>query len=117
MKSKSVIIQSDDMPCFKHMIDTISRLRKDYTLLKRIKGAKDKENPESFRSVIGFLEMLIGREKRRLPKEEDVFIDDNSLEILMEVIVDHLQNCEDDLIESTNLGKWARDYATKSSNN
>jgi len=117
MKSRSVIIQSDDLPCAKHILDTISRLRKDYELLQRIKGSKDKESPESFRSVIGFLEMLIGRERRRLPKEEEMILEDNSLEILMNIMADHLPQCTDELIESTNLGGWARDYATKSSNN
>lgn len=70
-ENKSVIINIDDMPTKLNMVHTISRLQKDYDMLKRIRGQNDKENPRSFLASINFLEMLVMREGRRLVKEDD----------------------------------------------
>jgi hypothetical protein len=112
------MVRSGDLPSLPDLVDTISRLKKDYKLLSKIKGSKDIEDPESFRRVCGFLEMLIGRHKRDLEKER--FETEGNVEVLMLMLSDLLVDPEagtKDLVEKTKLGEWARNYAYTSSNN
>lgn len=68
-KPKTIIIHADDAPSVKELVDSISRLKKDYKLLSKFRGSKDIEEPESFRQVIGFLETFLKKGKRKLNKE------------------------------------------------
>lgn len=64
--AKSIVLRAEDTPSAKQIVDAVSRLRKDYTIVSRIRGKADIEDPESFRAVAGFLEMLLKREKNNL---------------------------------------------------
>ena len=90
--NKSVIISIDDVPTKLNLIHTISRLQKDYDILKRTRGTNDKEDPRSYLASINFLEMLVRREGRRLAKEEDVkdpYIT-HAIDTALEAARDHL---------------------------
>lgn len=91
MSKKSVILMAEDLPSTKSLVDSISRLRKDYSLLQRLKGSKDIEDPDSFKRVIGFLEMLLKREKRNLPKTET---DPNFMEVMIEIVALHISEMD-----------------------
>lgn len=110
MGKKSIIIQADDAPTYKEIIDAVSRLRKDYELLSKFRGNKDKEDPESLRKVASFLEMLAKREKRNLRKSES-FIDD-SHDILIEMFCNEVKDMDDwelkRTMKETSLGKIFR---------
>ena len=93
VKRKTIILNGNDLPTVKAITDTISRLRKDYTLLFKLRGSNDVEEPDSFKSVISFLEMLVKREKKNLPKEKK-FID-NHLEIMIDIVAAHLISMDD----------------------
>jgi len=107
MSSKKVILSTDDLPTYKEIIETVSRLRKDYKLLTKIKGTKDTENPDSLKNVAAFLEMLAKREKKNLPKDES-FIK-NSHDIIIQMFCDEVSNLDDwelkQTIQETDLGK------------
>ena len=112
--AKRIIVHLQDLPSKKSIIDAISRLKKDYELLRRCRGKKDKEDPNSLRSVMGFLESVMGQRVN----VEDEILDDSALEVLMLLMSKHLtEEVSSEYIESTGLGQWARDYATKSSDN
>jgi hypothetical protein len=68
---KTIMLNVNDVPTVSSILDAIVRLRKDYELLKRVRGKKDKQRPESMLEVANFLEMLVRREKRNLNKEQD----------------------------------------------
>lgn len=110
-RKRTIILNSDDFPTVKAITDTISRLRKDYQLLAKLRGSNDIEEPDSFKSVISFLEMLVKREKKNFPKEKK-FID-NHLEIMIDIVAAHL--CEMDswelkrTIEETKLKQLFED--------
>ena len=93
VKRKTIILNGNDLPTVKAIIDTISRLRKDYSLLSKIRGSSDVEEPASFKSVISFLEMLVKREKKNLPKEKE-FID-NHFEVMIDMVAARLLDMED----------------------
>lgn len=107
MTRKSIIISSADLPTYRELIDTVSRLKKDYQLLSKIKGTKDVENPESLRTVASFLEMLAKREKRNLPKEESSI--DNSHDIMLAMVYNELKDMDawelKRTLKDTDLGK------------
>lgn len=112
MRKKTIILNSEDFPTVKALTDTISRLRKDYKLLERMRGTKDIEEPSSFKSVMSFLEMLIKREKRNIPKEKDYI--DNHMEIMITMVGDYLEDMEEwelrRTVEDTSLGKAFERY-------
>jgi len=93
MKNRTIILNSDDLPSVKAITDTVSRLRKDYSLLSKLRGSKDVEEPSSFKSVISFLEMLVKREKKNLPKDK-AFID-NHLEVMIDIVAAHMSEMDD----------------------
>lgn len=82
-----VLLNPEDMPTVDELLDAISRLRKDYKLLKRIRGSNDKEDPKSLNVVASFLEMLIKREKRNLPKKSNI---SNGMDIAIDMVASHL---------------------------
>ena len=106
-RKKTIVLNSEDFPTVKAITDSVSRLKKDYGLLSKFRGSKDVEEPNSFKSVISFLEMLIKREKRNIPKEKK-FID-NHLEIMTEMVAEHLNSMDDwemhRTVEETGLTK------------
>ena len=85
---KRIMLNAEDLPTAKNLVDAISRLSKDYRLLSKFQGTKDIEDPESFRRVVGFLEMLVKREKRNLPKTEST--EGKYMEIMIEAVAAHL---------------------------
>ena len=107
MKKKTIILNGSDLPTFRSFVDVISRLRKDYALLSRMRGTKDIEEPESFKSVIGFLENFVKREKRNLPKDKEPV--DKCMEVMLEMVASHLSEMDDwemhRTIEETGLRK------------
>ncbi len=107
MTKKSIIISTGDVPTYKEIIDAVSRLRKDYKLLTKIRGTKDQEDPESMQIVAAFLEMLAKREKKNLPKSKSVI--DDSHDILIQMLCDELKDMEDwelkRTLAETDLGK------------
>jgi len=107
MAKKSIILTSNDVPTFKELLDAVSRLRKDYLLLTRIKGSKDKENPESMKIVAAFLEMLAKREKRNLSKSESLI--DDTHDTIIQMLCDELSKMDDwelkQTIRETDLSK------------
>jgi len=107
MAKKSIIIGADDVPTFKEILDTVSRLRKDYKLLSKIRGTKDAEDPESLRKVAAFLEMLAKREKRNLRKSESTFTETH--ELIIQMLCDQLEGMDEwelkRTIQDTGLGK------------
>lgn len=111
-KRKTITLNSEDFPTVKAIADSISRLRKDYKLLERLRGSSDIEEPKSFKSVISFLEMLVKREKRNIPKEKE-FID-NHMEVMIAMVGDHLSDMDDweirRTIEDTSLKKVFEKY-------
>jgi hypothetical protein len=50
MKKRTIILNSTDLPTVKDIVDSISRLRKDYKLLAKFRGTKDVEDPQSFKT-------------------------------------------------------------------
>ena len=92
-RKRTIILNSDDLPTVKAITDTISRLRKDYSLLSKLRGVNDTEEPDSFKSVISFLEMLVKREKKNIPKEKK-FID-NHLQVMIDIVATHMSEMED----------------------
>jgi len=108
MKRKTIILNGGDLPTVKDIVDTISRLRKDYKLLSKFQGTNDKEDPNSYKSVIAFLEMLVKREKRNLPKEKEGVID-NHMDIMIDMVATHMSEMDDwevkRTIEETNFKK------------
>lgn len=69
--SKTIVIPTDEIPCRKDLVDTVSRLKKDYELLRKIRGTKDVEDPEAIIRVANFLAGLVQRGRRKINKERD----------------------------------------------
>jgi len=90
---KQILINIDDVPSKLELVHAVSRLRRDYDLLSQYRGRKDKEDPESFRVVAAFLEMLIKREGKRLPKRDGAI--DDSLDVLIDLLVTQLNQMDD----------------------
>lgn len=112
-KPKTIILHSSDLPSVKVFIDAISRLKKDHELLSRIKGHKDIEDPSSFIHMVSFLESVLLKEKRKLSKEDSPLNEVG--QVLLTLAADYLNQGNEELIESTGIGEWAREYA-KSNN-
>ena len=104
---KKIILNAEDMPTVMELTHAVSRLMKDYRLLKKIRGSQDIEEPDSMYKVASFLEMLIKREKRNLPKDKSKI--DNSMDIMIDMVALHLLDMEDwelsRTVEETKLGK------------
>ncbi len=104
---RKIILQANDAPTYKELVDTSSRLRKDYSILFNRKGKRDIEDPNSFKRVSGFLEMLAIREKRNLPKEESGT--NSTRDVLMQMLSDDLKDISKeeilDLLQKSDLGK------------
>ena|SRR5688500_5964200 len=104
--SKSLVLNSSDLPTQKELVDAISRLQKDFKLLQRVRGKNDTEDPESFKKVIGLLEILVKRDKKSLPAESSI---NGSMETMIEIVARHLMDMEDwelkRTIEETGLSK------------
>jgi hypothetical protein len=90
-KSKTIIMHADEVPSVRELVETINRLKRDYDLLSRIKGSKDIEDPNSFKSIIGFLESFLKRDKRKLNKEpgETKQILKISLELVLDLVKEY----------------------------
>jgi hypothetical protein len=112
-KLKTIILHSGDLPSVKVFVDAISRLKKDHALLSKIRGSKDIEDPESFIHMVSFLESVLLKEKRKLSKDESPLNEVGH--VLLTLAADYLTNGNEELIESTGIGEWAREYA-KSNN-
>jgi hypothetical protein len=101
--AKSIVLQAGDTPSAKQIVDTISRLRKDHAIMSRIKGKADIEDPESFRVVAGFLEMLLKREKNNLGGAST----HQFMETMIDMVARHLLEMEGwelkQAVESTRL--------------
>lgn len=72
------------------LVHAASRLRKDYELLKKMKGPKNTEDPSSMASVAHFLEMLVKRESRTLRKDDVVDVSDLHVKSMLDVALDYL---------------------------
>ena len=106
MAKNSIILNVDDLPSADQMLHASSRLMKDYKLLKRMRGSKDIEDPDSLKNVASWLEMLIKREKalKKNPKQNS-----EGFDISINTIVLYLLEMEDwelhQTIEETDLKK------------
>jgi len=63
-----IILTSEDVPNKVQLQHAVSRLTKDYELLKKVKGRSDTEDPKSMIATAAFLDMLVRRESRNLEK-------------------------------------------------
>lgn len=104
VKPRTIIIHADDSPTVKDIVDTVSRLKKDYRLLSKIRGSKDIEDPQSFKNVIVFLESFLKKGKRKLDKDaknlENIF--NVSVESLIDLIEEEPELAKE-IIKSTHL--------------
>lgn len=124
--AKSIIINVDDMPAADEIRHAISRLRKDYALLNKIRGKSDKEDPEYIINVAHFLEVLLNREKRTLNKKIPGSGVTSSIDIAINYVADYLDGLDDwevrQTINETDLNKVIKTLVkvcneTESSNN
>ncbi len=69
---KKIILRSEDIPNKVQLQHTVSRLTKDYQLLKKIQGKNDTEDPKSLIATASFLDMLVRRESRNLETGDSV---------------------------------------------
>jgi len=67
---KKILLIADDVPNKVQLQHAVSRLTKDYEMLKRIKGKDNTEDPKSLIAVASFLDMLVRRESRNLVSGE-----------------------------------------------
>ena len=61
-----------DVPNKIQLQHAVSRLTKDYDLLKKLRGKNDTEDPKAMIAAASFLDMLVRRESRNLEKGEIV---------------------------------------------
>lgn len=89
----TIVLTQEDVPTKLQLIHAASRLKKDYELLKKVKGAKNTEDPSSMAVVASFLEMLVKRESRNLRKEtEEQELKDVHIQSMLETAVEYLQS-------------------------
>lgn len=69
---KKIMLLPSDIPNILQLQHAVSRLTKDYEMLKRIRGLNDKEDPKSLIAAASFLDMLVRRESRNLDKGDMV---------------------------------------------
>ena len=74
-----VLIDPEDLPTKKELKESISRLRKDYEILKDFAPSKHRCDPKSVLAIAKFLEHLLERESARL-KEGGVALCDETSE-------------------------------------
>ena len=88
----NIILNPDDMPTADELIHAVSRLRKCYNLLTKMRGSNDKEDPEALKKVASFLDMIAKREKKNLPKASTLT---DTMEIAIDMVVSHLLEMDD----------------------
>ena len=69
---KKILLTVEDVPNKVQLQHAVSRLTKDYEMLKRIRGRNDTEDPKSLIATASFLDMLVRRESRNLDKGDTV---------------------------------------------
>jgi hypothetical protein len=69
---KKILLTTEDVPNKVQLQHAVSRLTKDYEMLKKIRGKNDTEDPRSFIATACFLDMLVRRESRNLEKGDMV---------------------------------------------
>ena len=90
---KTIMLNVNDVPTASSLLEAAVRLRKDYELLKKVRGKKDKQRPESMLEVANFLNMLVKRESRKLNKEQE------------EVRVETMRNTIDSIVDLNSLSR------------
>jgi hypothetical protein len=98
------VLHSSELPTAKQVVDVISRLNKDYSILHRFRGSKDIEDPQSMHAVILFLENFLKKGKRRLSKEPNEIKDmfKVSAEMMIELRHEHPELVEE-MMEEINF--------------
>jgi hypothetical protein len=69
---KKIMLLPSDVPNKIQLQHAVSRLTKDYDLLKKLRGKNDTEDPKAMIATASFLDMLVRRESRNLEKGEIV---------------------------------------------
>ena len=69
---KKIFLMTEDIPNKVQLQHAVSRLTKDYEMLKKMRGKSDTEDPKSFIATASFLDMLVRRESRNLEKGDMV---------------------------------------------
>jgi hypothetical protein len=69
---KKILLTAEDIPNKVQLQHAVSRLTKDYEVLKRFRGKNDTEDPRSLIATASFLDMLVRRESRNLDKGDMV---------------------------------------------
>ena len=67
-----ILLTTEDVPNKVQLQHAVSRLTKDYEMLKKMRGKSDTEDPKSFIATASFLDMLVRRESRNLEKGDMV---------------------------------------------
>jgi len=99
---KTILLIAEDVPNKIQLQHAVSRLTKDYEILKRIRGKNDTEDPKSLIAAAAFLDMLVRRESRNLDKG-DMIVDNFILSVKERFITYLLSLNKDDALKEMDV--------------